>query len=139
MRRAVGEDHEGGDALGAGDRAAHRAQVLEQRLVGRREAGGGAVDEQAAFPRRSRRRRRSGSARSAHPLAAEQDRLAFLGQAQARMSPPASSSAPAAKSWRSTERQTRCDLSCPTPKVFKDAWPLRRIASVSRPTRMSVM
>ena len=60
---AVGEDHEGGDALGAGDRAAHRAQVLEQRLVGRREAGGGAVDEQAAFPA-SRRRRRSGSARS---------------------------------------------------------------------------
>ena len=78
---AVGEDHEGGDALGAGDRAAHRAQVLEQRLVGRREAGGGAVDEQAAFPAPCPLPPQAplGLGPEPHPLAAEQDRLAFFG------------------------------------------------------------
>ena len=95
------------------------------------EPGGGAVDEQAAFPALAAARRRSGSARSA--IGSRPNRIAspFSVRRKPRMlaaRPRRARRRRRAGAAPSARRAAACR--CPTPKVFRPSWPLRRIASV---------
>jgi hypothetical protein len=116
---AIWEHHEGGDPLIAGDGGAQGAQLQEQLLLLRIELPRRAGSLSALL---------TGAAVGLGPegngLAPEQDGLTPAGQTEA---------------WRMSDRQTRCERSWPTPKVFSFSWPLRRMASVSRPPSTSAI
>ena len=136
-QRAIGEDHVSRDTLGFCEARAQRPQLLEERSRRGLKTGSPAS---AAVRRDSRRSRLVATAGGARNVSERRPKR-MSSPSGVRRKPPcstlASSSAPAAKSWRTVAIQSRRPLSRPAPKVFRVSWPRRCIASVASPTRRS--